>query len=233
MLSGIFCASMEQMSISVTSEPKYSMQSTSSSNARYSVLPREAVCTENLTPWIKLLPCRNKGGISALLVAPEIYDVHYHSMGLHFREIGGMLELTLSLTVVADTWKPSVQVSACPVATESKIYIEQEAVSTSSEYIQVENHRVYDLKKLKSISLNKKDNNVIGKLDKIPVNAQIYFTGYGQEFGGIAWNLVNKETRDVNITFFQLLPWYMRLYLHTFKVYMNDKEYDPFKGNKK
>jgi phosphatidylinositol glycan class T len=61
MLSGIFCASMEQMSISVTAEPKYSFQSeTMATGIRYSILPREAVCTENLTPWIKLLPCRNK-----------------------------------------------------------------------------------------------------------------------------------------------------------------------------
>ena len=27
---------------------------------RYGSLPREAVCTENLTPWIKLLPCQAK-----------------------------------------------------------------------------------------------------------------------------------------------------------------------------
>ncbi|KAF6088915.1 phosphatidylinositol glycan anchor biosynthesis class T [Phyllostomus discolor] len=27
---------------------------------RYAVLPREVVCTENLTPWKKLLPCSSK-----------------------------------------------------------------------------------------------------------------------------------------------------------------------------
>jgi hypothetical protein len=27
---------------------------------RYSTLPREVVCTENLTPWKKLLPCGSK-----------------------------------------------------------------------------------------------------------------------------------------------------------------------------
>uniref|UniRef100_A0A4W5NUA5 Phosphatidylinositol glycan anchor biosynthesis class T n=1 Tax=Hucho hucho TaxID=62062 RepID=A0A4W5NUA5_9TELE len=27
---------------------------------RYAVLPREIVCTENLTPWKKLLPCGSK-----------------------------------------------------------------------------------------------------------------------------------------------------------------------------
>ncbi len=27
---------------------------------RYATLPREIVCTENLTPWKKLLPCGSK-----------------------------------------------------------------------------------------------------------------------------------------------------------------------------
>ena len=29
----------------------------SSSQLRYAALPRETVCTENFTPWTKLLPC--------------------------------------------------------------------------------------------------------------------------------------------------------------------------------
>jgi phosphatidylinositol glycan class T len=29
-------------------------------HVRYSALPRESVCTENLTPWKKLLPCSSK-----------------------------------------------------------------------------------------------------------------------------------------------------------------------------
>lgn len=30
-------------------------------------LPQEAVCTENLTPWLKLLPCRDAAGLGSLL----------------------------------------------------------------------------------------------------------------------------------------------------------------------
>ncbi len=32
----------------------------------YASLPREAVCGENLTPWLKLLPCRDQAGLAAL-----------------------------------------------------------------------------------------------------------------------------------------------------------------------
>jgi len=36
-------------------------------HVRYASLPREIVCTENLTPWKKLLPCGSKVTISLLL----------------------------------------------------------------------------------------------------------------------------------------------------------------------
>ncbi|PPR98637.1 hypothetical protein GOBAR_AA22030 [Gossypium barbadense] len=44
-----------------------------SGNVRYGTLPCEAVCTENLTPWLKLLPCRDKAGIALLLDRPSLY----------------------------------------------------------------------------------------------------------------------------------------------------------------
>ena len=41
----------------------------SSAQMRYAAVPRETVCTENFTPWTKLLPC----GISVR--EPDIYLV--------------------------------------------------------------------------------------------------------------------------------------------------------------
>ncbi|EGC33729.1 hypothetical protein DICPUDRAFT_154173 [Dictyostelium purpureum] len=41
---------------------------------RYGILPRESVCTENLTP----LPCREQSGIGKLLAPNKLYDVHYN-----------------------------------------------------------------------------------------------------------------------------------------------------------
>lgn len=42
-----------------------SHKSLNSTLLRYGTLPREIVCTENLTPWKKLLPCDSK--VSQLL----------------------------------------------------------------------------------------------------------------------------------------------------------------------
>lgn len=46
----------------------------------YGALPREAVCTENLTPWLKLLPCRGAAGLASLMDRPSLYSARYHSM---------------------------------------------------------------------------------------------------------------------------------------------------------
>lgn len=82
-LSGLFCASINFLESSTSySAPQWGFHS-ASGNLRYGTLPREAVCTENLTPWLKLLPCRDKAGISALMDRPSIYKGFYHSQRLH------------------------------------------------------------------------------------------------------------------------------------------------------
>lgn len=63
-LSGLFCASLNFIDETITTEPRLSFRSaegdTTNQQLRYGSLPHENVCTENLTPWIKLLPCKAK-----------------------------------------------------------------------------------------------------------------------------------------------------------------------------
>ena len=89
-LSGIFGASLHQMAAqgattlwggiatpeqqmdpaffcpSASSRPS-SHSSPSSARSLLAWLPKEPVCTENLTPWLKLLPCRDEAGLAQLL----------------------------------------------------------------------------------------------------------------------------------------------------------------------
>ncbi|CAB4321557.1 unnamed protein product [Prunus armeniaca] len=81
-LSGLFCASINFLESSTSYlAPEWGYRPTPGS-LRYGTLPREAVCSENLTPWLKLLPCRDKAGISALMDRPSIYKGFYHSQRL-------------------------------------------------------------------------------------------------------------------------------------------------------
>ncbi|PWA60790.1 GPI transamidase component PIG-T [Artemisia annua] len=110
-LSGLFCASINFLESSTTyAAPDWSFRSVSS-NLRYGSLPREAVCTENLTPWLKLLPCRDKAGLSSLMDRPSIYRGFYHSQRLHLTSSefdpvasgnGIVLEQTLTIVLQPD-----------------------------------------------------------------------------------------------------------------------------------
>ncbi|KAJ0980443.1 hypothetical protein J5N97_008698 [Dioscorea zingiberensis] len=111
-LSGIFCSSVNFLESSTAySAPHWGLR-VNSSSMRYGALPREAVCTENLTPWLKLLPCRDKAGLASLLDRPSIYRGYYHSQRLQLFSTGptGII-LDQTLTVVL---QPSVQMDNIP-----------------------------------------------------------------------------------------------------------------------
>jgi phosphatidylinositol glycan class T len=88
-LSGLFCASLNFMTEEITSSPQFAFKPTdkrliNQSQLRYATIPREIVCTENLTPWLKLLPCQNKAGLSTLLNAHKLFDGNFQSMSVHW-----------------------------------------------------------------------------------------------------------------------------------------------------
>ncbi|KAM3224085.1 hypothetical protein ACQJBY_057471 [Aegilops geniculata] len=107
-LSGLFCASINFLESSTAfSAPHWGFKS-NEGNLRYGALPREAVCTENLTPWLKLLPCRDKAGIASLLYRPSIYKGYYHSQKLKLtssRTQGIILDQSLTVVLQPNTSK--------------------------------------------------------------------------------------------------------------------------------
>ncbi|KAH6907556.1 GPI transamidase component GPI16 [Coprinopsis sp. MPI-PUGE-AT-0042] len=50
---------------------------------RHATLPSENVCTENLTPFLKLLPCKGKSGLASLLNPHRLFDANWHGLGVH------------------------------------------------------------------------------------------------------------------------------------------------------
>ncbi|KAL8608415.1 hypothetical protein ACOMHN_002648 [Nucella lapillus] len=117
-LSGLFCSSLNFLDEKSTVAPRWSFRPRGiasgdyakfSKYVRYGALPREIVCTENLTPWKKLLPCDSKAGLSTLFKAEKLHDADYHSLSVHFRPVcadsvctSAAVELTQSLTLVVD-----------------------------------------------------------------------------------------------------------------------------------
>ena len=53
----------------------------------HGTLPREVVCTENLTPFLKLLPCKGKAGIASLLDGHKLFDATWQTMSVDVRPV--------------------------------------------------------------------------------------------------------------------------------------------------
>ncbi|KAF9186504.1 hypothetical protein BGZ50_002436 [Haplosporangium sp. Z 11] len=294
-LSGLFCASLNFIDDTITIEPKLSFRNeglynvhaspfsatknntksgTNPRKLRYGSLPHENVCTENLTPWIKLLPCKNKSGIASLLKSHKLFDTRFYSMAIHVRPVCEdelcrvkSLELVQSITTVFDVarhdgsydWTMAGlferEISqACPLATTSKVVLHlpqtteyrnqyqlvpfppQGPYSIGSTQDNIQEIAVYDLKTVLEtqpastpfrISLRWENSRPKSVLPISPgIVAHRYFTGYGQERGGLAIEIHNNNEQDVEAIYLDTLPWYLKLYLHTFSIQLNGKTID-------
>lgn len=94
-LSGLFCASLNFIDETRTIRPVKSFQpeghhseeTLANSRLLHGVLPHEVVCTENLTPFLKMLPCKGKAGIASLLDGHKLFDASFQSMAVDVRPV--------------------------------------------------------------------------------------------------------------------------------------------------
>ncbi|CAZ84804.1 unnamed protein product [Tuber melanosporum] len=94
-LSGLFCASLNFIDSTRTIRPVMSFQPAGHHSPEglerlhllHGTLPREPVCTENLTPFLKLLPCKGKAGISSLLDGHRLFDAQWQSMSIDVKPV--------------------------------------------------------------------------------------------------------------------------------------------------
>ncbi|KAI9150188.1 GPI transamidase component GPI16 [Paramyrothecium foliicola] len=109
-LSGLFCASLNFIDETRTIRPVMSFQpegdhpdkALANTRLLHGVLPHEVVCTENLTPFLKMLPCKGKAGIASLLDGHKLFDASFQSMAIDVRPVcppGGECVLELEETV--------------------------------------------------------------------------------------------------------------------------------------
>ncbi|KAK3085312.1 hypothetical protein FSP39_001351 [Pinctada imbricata] len=250
-LSGLFCSSLNFMDSKSTVIPRWTFRpagladegySLQSARVRYSALPKEIVCTENLTPWKKLLPCNSK-------------DSECKSSAV---------ELKQTLTLVYDppttnrngkqdwnfrnTYSTSLS-SQCPLASSSKIFVDMESanfapftlkpeptrIETFRRVGEIKKYAVYDLKevlgKQGKIDLTALYPGVMQFSDIVPppVYASRYVTGYGLEKGGITCQIHNTLSENITVIYMETIPWFLRVYFNSLKVENNGATIKPFK----
>ena len=113
-LSGTFCAHLNQLERGTegVASPRLAFNHSGRARAEgpgvppaetafwHGQLPVETVCTENLTPWLRQLPCRDAAGVAALFHRGTVFGGYYSSLAVEVERVPGGLRVVHSLTVV-------------------------------------------------------------------------------------------------------------------------------------
>lgn len=250
-LSGLLCASLnfigktETVSPHLSFKPEGYLSGNDRRFIRYAVLPRENLCTENLTPWLKLLPCGSSAGIARLIEPATLHHSRYLSLGLDFKYTCEQLpcvtkgmELYQSVSTVFDLQvgpkgKPDFSIEdilgrrlkgGCPLTSSSLIRfaipqgVSLQPAPTYSDSV----FKVYDLLNMSkpgNIKAKWTDASSISVTENNPyLLAHCHITGIGHQDGGIQCQITNTANQDIQSIVMQTVPWFLQVYLHTFKI---------------
>lgn len=115
-LAGLFCASLGSLDEQRTTSPRSTFPPEGAlpdwglpHELRHASHASEHVCTENLTPFLKLLPCKSRSGLAMLLNPHRIFDADWHGIGLHVLWRPEGVEVRLSVQLVSDPLRISGQ----------------------------------------------------------------------------------------------------------------------------
>lgn len=284
-LSGFFCALMNFIDDLLTTYPLYDAATGLSfvagpAHGLYwlrAALPDEPICTENLTPFLKLLPTRGKAGVASILDGHKLYDSLWHSMSIdlvtscvgdecsldlsqnihHIIDVprllrrkreGGIPKPTAGDSLRCDETKrhdawvcfplnedvevewdleqlfgrgilgPGLQDSSNGSTLTFELLPEFWAVlvEKDGQWLNVEG-AAYTIADSGTYNFKFKtsDSRKVAPVSASPVLVSRSLTGYSQDKGGLRVRIANKSPEPLRVTYFDTLPWFMRVYLHT------------------
>lgn len=247
-LGGLFSASLNQMDETVMHTPlapttpkqlgSYPETEDNSDTTLFlqATLAREELCTENLTPWLKMLPCRSIAGLGRLIDPIQLVSGEYLSLSL-FVSVSpesGKWTLHQHLTTVQNQregakWTlqslffdksagsvDSQPLSACPLAASSEIMTQTEQSGVHLIDLTAQEISLVD-PWLNIVSMDEEAAAAVVDQQEL-VSIHAFVTGYGQVHGGVAVRLENNHAHcAMRVTYHSSLPWYLRLYFNTFQ----------------
>ncbi|KAL4247935.1 GPI transamidase component PIG-T [Abortiporus biennis] len=256
-LSGLFCASIGSLDEQRTTSPDFTFQPkgylpewSSSHQIRHGTLPSEHVCTENLTPFLKLLPCKSVSGIATLLNPHKLFDADWHGLGVHVRYLHDVgIEVRLSFQTVADPIRYSFVGKrdwslrslfdraierSCPVATTSEVRLQLPAESTaqiSPDPSSLDNgYATFDISKVaKPLNIamvwpdELKFEYPLTSTPEPLTHISVHRTlkGYSQSRGVLSIDVTNNMPITIQTSYLESMPWLLQFYLHSLKLYYN------------
>lgn len=128
-LGGLFCSSLnkldEKMTVSPTETFAPSRPQSEGQPFFHALLPLERPCTENLTPFISLLPCRGAAGLAELLNPHKLFDANWQRLIVHVTKDvkSGALAIKLGMEVVQDPVRMTLSAGSQRRRGETKIAV--------------------------------------------------------------------------------------------------------------
>ncbi|KAK0473320.1 GPI transamidase component PIG-T [Armillaria luteobubalina] len=227
-LAGLFCASIGSLDEQRTTSPVLPFAPEGSlpdwgvdHQLRHASLASEHVCTENLTPFLKLLPCKSLSGIASLLNPHRLFDANWHGMGVHvlWNPDAGCRNWSFS-TLFDRTIERT-----CPVAQSSIVDV---ALPRGALYsITPEPPRIdktlafYDLTNLLTVCVpagidcdTALDSPEIAS---IPISVRRTLRGASQDRGQLSLVIKNNAPSSLQVFYLETMPWIVQFYLHTMR----------------
>ncbi|KAJ7686941.1 Gpi16 subunit GPI transamidase component [Mycena rosella] len=246
-LAGLFCASLGSLDELRTTSPALAFAPQGGlpdwehpHAVRHASLPSEHVCTENLTPFLKLLPCKARAGIARLLNPHRLFDADWHGMGLHVVWLPDAgVQVRLTFQSVADPLRPASHRrdwsfasifdrtidTTCPSATTSRVVVSlpvNDAYSLSPQPASLEADRaVFDLAQhTEDLPLDVSMRWDVPFLhaagaSEAPLSIRRTLLGPTQDYGTLAVSITNAGPAAVRAAYLETMPWIVTFYLHT------------------
>ena len=197
--------------------------SSSDPTFRYGVVSREIICTENLTPWMNLLPCRDREGFGALLNPLKIFDTPHHALGVSVMRHGKRLVLRQNLLFVASSkafaketadWNPGIlfgtaTVKKCTLSKSSYVTLDFKEHTD----VQGSEEGKYEVIERQPFSFNFSVPRAQSR--KPVVDFVRVLTGIGLERGGIQSAIQNNANHSIHVKLTEIIPWFLNVQFHT------------------
>ncbi|KAF9014895.1 GPI transamidase component GPI16 [Cyathus striatus] len=255
-LAGLFCASLGSMDEKQTTAPGLSFSpegilpdwGTGPHAIRHASLPSEHVCTENLTPLLKLLPCKSLSGIASLLNPHRVFDADWHGMGVHVLWRSEGIEVRLTFQSVSDPLRISKSNKrdwsfqtlfdrtverACPVAQSSRVLVTShehpsdaytlfpDPTSQDASFV---GYDVNTATKPLNVEMTWAGNFQYPIQDKSQsfISVRRKLTSSSQVRGKLELLIQNHQDTTQHVLYLETMPWIVQFYLHTLKAYINN-----------
>uniref|UniRef100_A0A915CLC4 GPI transamidase component PIG-T n=1 Tax=Ditylenchus dipsaci TaxID=166011 RepID=A0A915CLC4_9BILA len=166
----------------------------SSGNWRYGQLSQESVCSENLKSWKKFLPCKEKGLVS-LLEPRQLLSSNFHSISIGAeRQVSGNF-IKWNLQFLAKTVHPTKKQDTEGLSVSGMFGRE---ITSKCPVASFSNVHLHD---------KEKSNHVL--------SVHTFTKSLSQSGGTLSTRIENTQPKSLQVNFMQMVPWQLRLFLHT------------------